>query len=71
LYVWLQLAERGEDMSAAPQPDPGAVSIAPADGYQYGDDHPWTGAEQTRLCVRLDKLMMSLDEPAEPAEDAL
>jgi hypothetical protein len=46
-----------------PQPDPGALSIAPADGYQYGDDHPWTGADQTRLAKRLDNLMADLPDP--------
>jgi hypothetical protein len=40
-----------------PQPDPGAVSIVPADGYQYRDDHPWTAAKQASLCARLDKLV--------------
>jgi hypothetical protein len=48
----------------APKPhaDPGALSIAPADGYQYGDDHPWTGNEQSGLVSRLDKLMSSLSD---------
>ena len=49
-------------MAAAPQPDPGALSIKPADGYQYGDDHPWTPAEQTGLVEWLDKLRSSLDK---------
>jgi hypothetical protein len=47
-------------MAATPQPDRGALSISPADGYQYGDDHPWTGQEQTGLVAWLDKLMSSL-----------
>jgi len=34
-------------MASAPQPDPGALSIAPADDYQYGDDHPWSQDQQT------------------------
>jgi hypothetical protein len=51
-------------MSAGPpQPDPGALSIEPADGYQYGDDHPWSGADQTRLAERLDSLMKGLPDP--------
>ena len=54
-------------MAATPQPDPGAVSIMPADGYQYGDDHPWTGAQQTELVARLDKLMATLPDTAEDA----
>jgi hypothetical protein len=45
-----------------PQPDPGALSIAPADGYQYGDDHPWTDAEQTELVNWLDSLMTGLPD---------
>jgi hypothetical protein len=61
-------------MSAAPQPDPGALSIAPADGYQYGDDHAWTGAQQTGLVARLAKLITSLpttgDAPLPTAGDA-
>jgi hypothetical protein len=52
-------------MAAAPQPDPGALSITPADGYQYGDDHPWTGVQQTELVARLNKLMTTLPDPAE------
>ncbi len=48
-------------------PDPGALTIAPADGYQYGDDHVWTGADQSRLVDTLDKLMAKLD--AEIAAD--
>jgi hypothetical protein len=50
-------------VATPPQPDPGALSIAPADGYQYGDDHPWTGADQTRLASRLDSLMAGLPDP--------
>jgi hypothetical protein len=45
-----------------PQPDPGALSIAPADGYQYGDDHPWTATEQTELARTLDSLMTGLPD---------
>ena len=54
-------------MAATPQPDPGALSIMPADGYQYGDNHPWTGAQQTELVARLDKLMATLPDTAEDA----
>ena len=60
----LPLAEEVPAVVATqPQPDPGALSIAPADGYQYGDDHPWTGADQTRLAKRLDNLMADLPDP--------
>ena len=44
-------------MAATPQSNPSALSIDPADGYQYGDDHPWTGADQSRLARRLDDLL--------------
>ena len=37
--------------------DPGALSIAPADGYQYGDDHPWDGEKQVSLVDRLEQLL--------------
>jgi hypothetical protein len=49
-------------MAATPQPDPGALSITPADGYQYGDDHPWTGAQQSGLVAWLDDLMSSISK---------
>lgn len=42
------------------QPDPGALSIAPADGYQYGDDHPWSHDKQAHLVDRLGKLIDTL-----------
>lgn len=42
-------------------PDPGALHLRPPDGYQYGDDHPWTGADQTRLARRLECLVASLE----------
>jgi hypothetical protein len=48
-----------------PQPDPGALSIASADGYQYGDDHPWTPAKQTELVGWLDDLMTGLPDATE------
>jgi hypothetical protein len=49
-------------MTVTPQPDPGALSITPADGYQYGDDHPWSGDQQTGLVAGLDKLMNTLSD---------
>lgn len=54
-------------MTAAAQPDPGALFITPADGYQYGDDHPWTPDQQTQLVARLDKLMTSLSDTQDDA----
>jgi hypothetical protein len=44
------------------QPDPGALSITPADGYQYGDDHPWDGDQQASLVDRLDQLLITLPD---------
>jgi|HubBroStandDraft_1064217.scaffolds.fasta_scaffold43170_3 hypothetical protein len=49
-------------MTARSQPDPGALSIAPADGYQYGDDHPWNSDKQTGLVTRLGKLLDTLTD---------
>lgn len=63
----LEAAKGVQAMSAAPRPDPGALSIAPADGYQYGDDHPWTGVQQTSLLARLDKLITSLPTTGDAA----
>jgi hypothetical protein len=51
--------------AAKPKGEPGALSITPADGYQYGDDHPWSGDQQTGLVSRLDKLMSSLGDSPE------
>lgn len=44
------------------QPDPGALSITPADGYHYGDDHPWSSDKQSGLVAHLDKLLDTLPE---------
>jgi hypothetical protein len=49
-------------MAERSQPDPGALSITPADGYQYGDDHPWGDDNQKRLVDRLDQLLTKLAE---------
>jgi hypothetical protein len=45
-------------MKSRSKADPGALSIAPPDGYQYGDDHPWDWDEikQQGLSDQLDKL---------------
>jgi hypothetical protein len=45
-------------MKSRSKADPGAISIAPPDGYQYGDDHPWDWDEvkQQGLSDQLDKL---------------
>ncbi len=48
--------------SKSSQPDPGALSITPADGYHYGDDHPWSTDKQTGLVAHLDKLLDTLPE---------
>lgn len=39
------------------QPDPGALSIAPADGYQFGDEHPWDKKKQADLVSKLDDVL--------------
>jgi hypothetical protein len=49
-------------MAERSQPDPGALSITPADGYQYGDDHPWSHDKQARLVDRLGKLLDTLPD---------
>jgi hypothetical protein len=49
-------------MAERSQPDPGALSITPADGYQYGDDHQWGDDKQARLVDRLDQLLNTLAE---------
>jgi hypothetical protein len=45
-------------MKSRAKADPGALSIAPPDGYQYGDDHPWDWDEtkQQGLSDQLDRL---------------
>jgi hypothetical protein len=47
---------------ATPQPDPGALSITPADGYQYGDDHSWSTDDQAGLVTKLGKLLDKLHD---------
>ncbi len=42
------------------KPDAGALTIAPPDGYRYGDDHAWTDAEQKKLAKELDGLWQSM-----------
>lgn len=49
-------------MTERSQPDPGALSITPADGYQYGDDHPWNGDQQAGLVAQLGKLLNTLSD---------
>jgi hypothetical protein len=60
LYALATASGRGVGDMAAPQADPGALSIAPPDGYQYGDDHPWTPDDQSDLVKELGKLKRSL-----------
>jgi hypothetical protein len=52
---------------ATSQPDPGALPITPADGYQYRDDHPWTGTQQTDLVDWLRSLRSDQPDAAEGA----
>jgi hypothetical protein len=42
-----------------PRPDRGAVTIPAADGYHYGDDHPWTQADQASLVTELKRAEQS------------
>lgn len=42
--------------------DPGALRLDPPDGYQYGDDHPWTPGDQNRLAQWLATLRTRLDD---------
>jgi len=39
-----------------PGPSGGVVNIPPADGYHFGDDHPWSGKQQSALVTRLKEL---------------
>jgi hypothetical protein len=51
-------AEIGMPMKSRTQADPGALSITPPDGYQYGDEHPWdwNPAKQAGVSSKLAEL---------------
>jgi len=47
-----EAARRSQELES----DPGALSIPSADGYHYGDNHPWGKDEQTALAESLEEL---------------
>jgi hypothetical protein len=57
-YRGFLASDGGPRLKSRSKADPGALSIAPPDGYQYGDDHPWDWDEtkQQGLSDHLDKL---------------
>jgi hypothetical protein len=60
-------------MSApVPRRSRGAVNVPAADGYHFGDDHPWGAEEQSSLISMLRRVRRKLDEQrhAQPAESA-
>jgi hypothetical protein len=56
-WAWItNLPARIRERRAAPRgsrTDRGGVSIPAADGYHFGDDHPWSSADQTDLVTGL------------------
>jgi hypothetical protein len=56
--LWKRDPERADAES-----DPGVVSIPPADGHHYADNHPWGAKEQTALLTQLEQLEQSMPEP--------
>jgi hypothetical protein len=48
-------------MQRKSQPDPGAITITPADGYQFGDDHAWDAQKQAGLVTQLSELISDFD----------
>jgi hypothetical protein len=62
-------------MSApVPRRSRGAVNVPAADGYHFGDDHPWGAEEQSSLIRMLRKVRQKFDEqkhsPASDTTDA-
>ena len=49
---------------SAPMPrrSRGAVNVPAADGYHFGDDHPWGADEQSSLISMLKKFRQKFDE---------
>jgi hypothetical protein len=43
-----------------PGPSEGVVNIPAADGYHFGDDHPWGAKQQSALVTRLEELEDSI-----------
>jgi hypothetical protein len=48
-------------MQRKSEPDPGAITITPADGYQFGDDHVWDAEKQAGLVTQLSELINDFD----------
>ena len=44
---------QAREAAEGPRPDRGAVTIPAADGYHFGDDHPWSKTDQTNLVTEL------------------
>ena len=54
-------------MSApVPRRSRGAVNVPAADGYHFGDDHPWGAEEQSSLIRMLQRVRKKLDEQRRP-----
>lgn len=50
-------------MSApVPRRSRGAVNVPAADGYHFGDDHPWGPEEQSSLIRMLKRVRKKFDE---------
>jgi hypothetical protein len=50
-------------MSApVPRRSRGAVNVPAADGYHFGDDHPWGSEEQSSLIRMLKRVRQKFDE---------
>ena len=50
-------------MSApGPRRSRGAVNVPAADGYHFGDDHPWGAEEQSSLIRMLQRVRKKFDE---------
>lgn len=54
-------------MSApGPRRSRGAVNVPAADGYHFGDDHPWGAEEQSSLIKMLKRVRKKFDEQKLP-----
>jgi hypothetical protein len=54
-------------MSApVPRRSRGAVNVPAADGYHFGDDHPWGAEEQSSLIRMLKRVRKQFDEQRHP-----
>ncbi len=54
-------------MSApVPRRSRGAVNVPAADGYHFGDDHPWGADEQNSLICMLKRVRQMFNEARHP-----